>query len=261
MTDFFEKMDENYAKKHFPTGSVFESATKTIKRTSIFSAVFIAVFDAAVLLGLVWAIGRAMELKAEGRDDMMGVSIGICGFLGVVFVIFLVLLWFIIKQTRKKREDYVAASAKRSKLPESEIEEFDRQALALDCYILKLTAGLDRLLSTGANKDGLLTRDYIYLADAAQTVIRVDSLRACCFYDYTYFVNVGKRHKTVHCLAIYLLASNGVSTFSDTTKKAGEALMAILKERNSQIDTNGGEVLPEGRKMDEYRKRILESHI
>ncbi len=258
MSDFFAEMNEDYAKKHFPSGSVFESASKVIKRTSIFSAICMVLFEAAVLWGLAWAIGRTMELMAEGRDDMLGVSIGICGVLVVVALAVLAFLWFTIKQTRKKREDYMASSAKRSKLPESEIEEFDRQALASDCCILKLKAGLDRVLSNAGSKDGLLTRDYIYLADPAQTVIRVDNLKACCFYDYTYFITVGRRQKTVHCLAIYLLASNGVSTFSDTTQKAGEALMALLKERNSGIDTNGGKVLREGRDMDQYRKRILE---
>ena len=85
----------------------------------------------------------------------------------------------------------------------------------------------------------------------------MDSLKACSFSDYTYFVNVGKRQKTVHCLAVYLLASNGVSVLSDTTRKAGEALMALLQERVSGIDTNGGRVLSEGREMDDYTKRIL----
>jgi hypothetical protein len=32
MTDFFEKMTEDYAQKHFPDGSVFASALKTVKR-------------------------------------------------------------------------------------------------------------------------------------------------------------------------------------------------------------------------------------
>ena len=139
----------------------------------------------------------------------------------------------------------------------SEIEEFERQAAASDCYILKLTAGLDRMLSNATNKDGLLTRDYIYLADPAQTVMRVDSLKACCFSDYTYYIDTGKQHKKIHCLAICLVAANGVSVLSDTTEEAGRALMAIIKERNSTVDTNEGKVLPEDA-LDSYKKRVLE---
>ena len=55
----------------------------------------------------------------------------------------------------QKRGDYIASAAKHSKLPESEIENFERQALSSDCYILRLTEGLDRALSNASNKDGL----------------------------------------------------------------------------------------------------------
>ncbi len=152
--------------------------------------------------------------------------------------------------------DYIASAAKHSKLPESEIENFERQALSSDCYILRLTEGLDRALSNASNKDGLLTRDYIYLADPAQTVLRVDSLKACCFSSYTYSINTGNYHQKISCLAIYLLSSNGASILSDTTEKAGQALMALLQERNGAIDINQGKVLPEDG-VDSYRRKIL----
>lgn len=161
------------------------------------------------------------------------------------------------KGSRQKRGDYIASSAKHSKQPVSEIETFEQQAVSSDCSILKLTAGLNRLLSNATNKDGLLTRDYIYLADPAQTVMRVDSLRACCFSDYTYYINTGKRHKKIHSLMLCLIASNGVSVLSDTTEEAGKALMELLKQRNSAIDTNGGKVLPENA-FDSYKKRVLQ---
>lgn len=256
MADFFAKMNEDYAQKHFPDGSVFESAAKTLKRRSVAGTVVIGLFAAAALWGLAWSIGRAMELKASGQDDMLDVSIFICSFFGVLALVSLALLFFMIKASRRKCGDYIASAAKHSKLPESEIENFERQALAPDCYILRLTEGLDRALSNATNKDGLLTRDYIYLADPAQTVIRVDSLKACCFSDYTYYINTGNHHKKIHCLAIYLLSSNGVSVLSDTTEKAGQALMALLQERNSAVDVNDGKVLPEN-DVDGYRKKML----
>lgn len=255
MTEFFTNMNPDYAQKHFPNG-VFESARKTVKRRSMVLLVFLGLFLAGSLYGLYWALGRTMDLMAEGRDDMLSVSLVICGFFGVVALVFGVLLGVLLWNSRKKRSDYIASSAKSSKLPESEIETFEQQAVAPDCYILKLTAGLDRVLSNATNKDGLLTRDYIYLADPAQIVMRVDQLKACCFYEYTYYVNTGKSSKKISCLGIYLIASNGVSVLSDTTEKAGKALMALLKERNSAIDTNGGKVLPEGA-FDEYKKRVL----
>ena len=257
MTDFFSKMNEDYAEKHFPGGSVFESAMKTVKRRSFAGIFFFVLFFAGALWGLVWSIGRTIKFVSDGRNDMLGVCIAICVFFALLVLGTFAVLRLMIKGSCKKRSDYIADSAKHSKLPESEIEAFERQAVASDCYILKLTAGLDRALSNGTNKDGLLTRDYIYLADLAQTVMRVEDLKACCFGDYTYYINVGKTHKKIHCLTINLIASNGVSALSDTTEEAGRTLMALLKERNSEIDTNNGEVLPEGA-FDSYKKRILE---
>ncbi len=256
MTALFEKMNEAYAQKHFPDGSVFTGAAKTLKKRSVAGVIMIGLFAAAGLWGLVWAVGRTVDFLSQGRNDMLGVCIVFCVFFAAVALGFSALLIFLIKSARQNRDDYIAASAKQSQLPVSEIESFDRQALASDCYILRLTRGLDRALSNGTNRDGLLTRDYIYLADPAQTVIRVDSLKACCFSDYTYYVSVGNRQKKVHNLAIYLLASNGVSVRSDTTEEAGRALMALLQERCGTVDTNGGQVLPEG-DVDDYSKRIL----
>lgn len=256
MTNSFANMNEEYVRKHFPNGSVFDGAVKTVKRTTIIAIFCFSVFLAGALAGLFWAVGRTMELMAEGQDDMLDVCLVICGFLGLVVLVCVVILFFMIRALRKDRGDYIKTSAKNSKLPVSEIETFEQQAVAPDCLILKLTAGLDRLLSNATNKDGLLTRDYIYLADPSQKVLRVDALRACCFTDYTYYVNTGKHSKKIHCLAICLIASNGVSVISDTTEKAGEALIALLKERNHAIDTNNGKVVPEGA-IDDYKKMVL----
>lgn len=257
MSDFFAKMNEDYVQKHFPNRSVFEGVTKSVKGSSIFALFFFTLLSAGAVYGLAWAIGRTAESISEGERDLLGIAIGICVFLALVVLGCLAMLYFLIKQLRRKRSDHIAISAKRSKLPKSEIEAFEQQAVASDCYILKLTAGLDRLFATVAYRDGLLTRDYIYLADAAQTVIRVDDLKACFFSEYTYYIKTGKSSKKVHNLAIYLLASNGVTTFADTTEKAGLALMALLKERNSAIDTNDGKLLPEGAAFDQYKQRIL----
>ncbi len=256
MTDFFPKMSEAYAQKHFPNGSVFEGAMRTVKRRSVLAFVFFGIFLAGGLYGLIWSIGRLNEFKAAGQDDMTDVGIVICGFFGLIVLVCVIMFIVLILGNLKKHDNYIADSAKHSKLPASEIEAFERQAVASDCYLLKLTTGLDRALSNATNKDGLLTRDYIYLADPFQIVMRVADLRACCFSDYTYYITVGKRHKKIHCLAICLIASNGVSVLSDTTEKAGQALMAILQQRNSAIDTNGGNVLPEGA-LEDYKKHVL----
>lgn len=256
MSGFFSRMDEDYAAKHFPTGSVFDDALKTTKKRGVGGIFFSVLCLAGAVLGLIWSIGRTMGYITEGQDDMLSVGIVFCVIFGLAAIGFLALLCYLIKGITKKRDGYLADSAKHSKLAVSEIEAFDRQAMNPDTYILRLAEGLDRALSGGTNKDGLLTRDYIYLADTAQIVMRVDALKACCFSDYTYYISVGKSMKQVHCLAINLLAANGVSVYTDTTREAGLALMELLKERNGEIDTNHEAVLAEG-EFDGYKKRIL----
>ncbi len=256
MQDYFKRMDEEYVKKHFPDGSVLQGAMQTIKKRSISGIIFISIFFAGAVYGLVWSIGRTLEFLADGQDDMLDVCIAICVFFALVALVLLICMIITIKRSGKNHNDYIADSMKNSRLPRNEIEEFERQAVASDCYILKLTAGLDRALSNATNKDGLLTRDYIYLADLGQTVIRIADLRACSFSEYTYYVDVGTRRKKIHNLTICLIASNGVSVSSDTTEKAGQALMAILKERNNTIDTNNGKVLSEDA-FNAYRNRVL----
>ena len=87
MADFFSKMNDDYARKHFPEGSVFEGAMKTVKRRSIGGLFFFGLFFAAALYGLVWGIRRTLKFMAEGQDDMLSVGIVICGFFGVIVLV------------------------------------------------------------------------------------------------------------------------------------------------------------------------------
>lgn len=252
MSDFFQKMNEDYIQKHFPNGSIFEGASQTIKRRGIIVVVFIlAPLFLGSLYGLIKAAARMIEMMAEGQEDM-GIGIGVFAFFALITLGFLALIIIAIKGTNKKHSYYLANSAKRSKLPESDIQRFEQQAGSSDCYILKLTAGLDRVLSNGISKDGLLTRDYIYLADPAQIVMRIEDLVICCFEYYTYYAN----SKKINNLAIRLISSNGVTVSSDTTEKAGLALMELLTQRNSSIDTLEEKVLKEG-EYEKYYKRVL----
>lgn len=253
MTEFFEKMNEGYKQKNFPNGSIFGKVGKNVKRNGIIAiAIFFGPIFLASAYGCFWSLRRTLEMMAAGEDEL-GFGIGMSVFLGIVALLFLLIIIYFLKAGNKKAEDYITSSAKNSELPESEIRCFEQQVFASDCYILKLTAGLDRVLSNNTNKDGLLTRDYIYLADPRQTVIRIEDLKACCFEEYIYYVN----NKRIRNLAIRLIASNGVTVRSDSTQEAGVALMEVLTGRNGAVDTNGGRVLQEGKQVDEYFKKVL----
>lgn len=257
MTDYFPRMSDEYAQKHFPGGAVFTSARETIRRRSIGGIFFFGLFLAGALWGLIWMIRVTVSDISQGENGVYGLVF--CAVFALLALGCFYVLRLMLKTRGQSAAQYMADSAKVSKLPINEIEEFDRQSLAGDTYILKLTAGLDRALSNNISSDGLLTRDYIYLADNKQTVMRVDSLLSCCFTEYTYYMTVGGKTKKIHNLAVCLIGPNGVSVLSDTTKEAGLALMALLQERNGAIDTNEGKVLAEGREFDDYRKRIQES--
>ena len=101
MTDFFSKMNADYAQKHFPDGSVFESAMKTVKRRSIGGIFFFALFFAAALCGLVWGIGRTLSFMSNGEDDMLSVGIVICGFFGVIVLVCLLVLTAIFRNSQQ----------------------------------------------------------------------------------------------------------------------------------------------------------------
>ncbi|MDE6996921.1 MAG: hypothetical protein K2P04_03460 [Oscillospiraceae bacterium] len=66
MSDYFSKMNEDYVQKHFPTGSVFANAAKTVKRRGMAALVFFLVFLAGGLCGLAW--GSAGRWNSCPRD-------------------------------------------------------------------------------------------------------------------------------------------------------------------------------------------------
>lgn len=252
MTELFLRMNEEYKEKNFPNGSIFGKVGSNVKRNGIIAiAIFFGPLFLASAYGCFWSIRRTLEMMAEGEEDL-SFGIGFGAFLGVVAFLLLLLIIYFLKAGKMKPEQYIARSAKNSELSESEIRNFEQQAFGSDCYILKMTAGLDRLLSNNTHKDGLLTRDYLYLADPRLTVFRIEDLRICCFEDSTYYLN----NKKIHSLNIRLTSSSGVTVFTDTTEEAGLALMEMLRERNSAVATFDGNVLKEG-SYEEYAKEVL----
>lgn len=78
--EFFERMNEDYAKKHFPSGSVFESAAQTVKRRSISGIFFVGVFFLGAVAGLDRALSNVTnkEVIRYGRIFWRSVERGLC---------------------------------------------------------------------------------------------------------------------------------------------------------------------------------------
>lgn len=252
MAEYFKRMSEEYKQKHFPKGTIFGTLGKNVKRNGIIAVILF--FGPMFLLCCFGLVMMTISTIQTGvKEDEVGLTIGFYAVLGVLALLFLVAIICFLRMGKRGADHYIKTSAKNSKLTETEIRSFESQALASDCYILNLTSGLKRALNNNFMRDGLLTREYIYLSDPRQTVIRVQDLKACFFEEYITYIN----NKRIYNLGIRLIASNGVMSFADASEEAGNALMDMLLERNSSIDTNNRDVLQEGKELDNYVKKML----
>lgn len=241
MDTIFQTMNEAYIQKHYPNRSVFEAFTKSTKKAGIGVYLFFGAVLAGCLYGIVWTLGNIEEYRQSGETDMVQTGTVIC----IVFAVFALLAAFCIGLTiwrgKKNAGDWLKQSATHSKLSEAEIREFERQALMSDSYVLKLTSGLNAAVT--GRKDGILTREFAYLADSSLTVLPIQNLLAACFVQSVYYIGDMQHRKAVPFLAFYLLSKNGVESFTEASPEAGAALAQLLLQRNPQIDTCGGRMM------------------
>lgn len=212
-------------------------------------------FAAASLAGLFWMLRLTAEQKAAGSEDV-GIGIGFSIFFGIITLIFLLVFVISMRRALKGRSAYIAQAAAGSGLSITEIERFEEQAVSQDSLVLKLSAGLDRIIGNEVMKDGILTADYILLPALTPLVFRVDSLRAACFVDYVYKIGEVGHKAPVHNLAVALIGANGCRVYSDCTREAGLELMRLLGERNRQMEIRRDETLSEDA-YELYCKKIL----
>jgi hypothetical protein len=167
------------------------------------------------------------------------VGIGIYAF----FAISLFVIVLTIKRNSLGAEGLIKKSAKNSQYSESEIREFERQAMASDSYILSLTGKIKAVLN--GQKDGVLTRDFIYLADAKNIVMKRSNIIGAFLVERTFYITVNNTRKCVNYLTVTLVSDKGIQTLAETSTEAGAALLAMLHEQNPQIDINNGSVMNE----------------
>lgn len=254
MTAFFRPMNEAYIEKHYPKRSVFESVAKATKKLGIGIFIFFGLVLAGSLGGLAWSIDAVNTYKLSGDSDMVDTGKVISIVFAVVALISVLTIVITILRRRKGAGDWLKKSAENSKLSEMDIQEFERQALAADSYILKLLDGVNAVMSGG--KDGILTNDFIYLADLNLTVIRCKDLVSACLVKSVFYIGSQQQRRPVNYLSVYLLSRNGVEAFAEVSPEAGEALLALLLEKYPTINTNEGRVLTE-KEYDSFKKTIM----
>lgn len=182
---------------------------------------------------------------------------------GVGFCLFMVALCLLPLLITKKRnasgaEGLIQKSAKNSACGESEIREFERQAMASDSYILTLTSKYKAALN--GQRDGILTRDYIFLADNLNIVMKYSDIVGAFLVKRVINIVVNNKNKRIESLTISLVSNKNVQTFVDISAEAATELLSILLKKNPQIETKSGNVIQE-KDFDQYCKELVAAHL
>lgn len=255
MEPYFKQMNEAYIDKHYPKKSVFGAVSASNKKTGIGVYIFFGVL--LVFFGAIAALTLAMTAKfaADGDSDMVstGIIIGL-----VCLAVCALSIWMIVLTKRRSGLDasqLIKKSAGASMLSESEIREFESQAMTTDSYILNLTGKIKAMMA--GQKDGILTRDYIFLADPAMIVMKCKEILSAVLVERVMYINVNKKREPVHYLCIQLVSKQGARSQAETAIESGKALIGMLMEKNPGIDTANGAVMQE-KEYESYVKKLLE---
>lgn len=255
MSQYFQKMNETYIEKHYPKRSVFEAVAKATKSVGIGVYIFFGLVLAGSLAGLLWSVNSLITYKQSGDTDMADVGMVVCIVFAIFALISILVIAITIRRGRRRAADWLIKSAKNSKLSEAEIQDFERQAFSPDSYILKLLDGINAVVSGG--KDGILTKDFIYLADTNLTVIRCKDLVSACLVEDVIYVGSQQQRRPVHYLSIRLLSRSGAEALAEVSPEAGHALIEMLSREYPGIISFDGQALA----ADKYEKHKAELAI
>lgn len=258
MESYFVPMNDEYKNKHYPNDSVFSAIHKTSKKGGIFIYIYFTFFLLVFALGTIFCTIVLIETVRAGENDTIGEGIFAVCFCLVMSAGCLLTIVLTKKRAAGGAEGLVKKSAKNSAYDESEIREFERQAMASDSYILSLTAKYKATLN--GQRDGILTRDYIYLADNLNIVLKYSDIVGAFLVARTINIMVNNKSKRIDSLTISLVSNKNVQTFVDASVEAGSELLSILLEKNPQIETKGGSVIQE-KEFDTYCKDMIATHL
>ncbi len=262
MGAFFKQMDEGYKRKRYPKGSFFEAYTKKTTGNQAAGLVFCAAMAIAALFG-AWFCNRQMKNLGEDGEEIGKLLIGLA--LGIALLMLALCVLQISRMLRGKRK-MMELCAKSCGYAMSEIEEFERQALQPDTYVLDLSGGEKLQKAKNAmfgQTEGLLTKDYLCLDPGMHMhVTKISDILAAYMVKNTQTagtINEGRRVRmTFSYLTLNIISSKGTVDFADCTEQAALELLALLKERAPKLDTHGEELLSE-RQYYELRDKLLKS--
>lgn len=244
-----EKMDEAYRNKNYPQGSFFEKAAGANRRGNVILAVMAAVVSVALAALILWMISLVQYHNAQGNGE--SARFGMI-FIAVVAVILALCLFGFVIAVRHIKDGAAEAmkkAAKNSGLTEEELREFDRQAMQSDSSVLHLAGKVSAAMS--GQKDGILTRDYIWLGDVGSCILKRADIVGASLYHWYYYVN----KKRVSSLNLALLTRENVMSGAEVTEEVGRELMELLAEAHPAIQVHEG-ILEEGKQFDAWREEL-----
>lgn len=247
----FERMSEEYRDKKYPQGSVLVKSTGKNKTNSIILIVLLLIVAAALGAGLFYFIDLIGYHLSKGNSDEATVGYVFVAIFAVLLALCVLGLVFSVKNLRKGVDAIIAASAKASGLSEGEVREFDQQALRSDSYILKLKNAVSAAMAN--QTDGILTRDYLWLGDAANQIMRRSDMAGACLYQWSYYV----QRKKIWCLSVAVGDRKGRVITAEVSQERGQALLALLQSAHPELRVAPG-VLREGKEYDQWRASLAQ---
>ena len=243
----FERMSQEYRDKKYPQGSVFVKSTGKNRTNSLVLIVMLVIVAAALAAGLFYFFDLIAYHTAAGNSDQVTVGYVFVAVFAALLALCALGLVFSVKNLRRGVGAIIAASARASGLSEGEVRAFDQQAFRPDSYILKLKNAVSAAMAN--QTDGILTRDYLWLGDAANQIMRRSDMAGACLYQWSYYV----QRKKVWCLSVSVANRQGLVISAETAQERGQALLALLKAAHPDLQVAPG-VLREGTEYDQWRQ-------
>lgn len=241
MEEYLPLMTEDYKRKHYAQG-VFAAIRKKTAKISFGIYIFFGIVLCGCAFGFYWAMGQVENYRLSGQEDMVGTGYFIAGFFGVFALIALACIVISIVRHARGTDRWKKNCAKQSGYSVGDMDEFERQTMEMECRAVKLLDAAGALAA--GQSDGILTRDYIYLADAHHMILKLSDLSAACIVRQRVTVGDVPARKSIEYLTVMLLGRSGNRAIAECSEESGTVLLGCLKQKIPGLYTADGKVIP-----------------
>lgn len=240
MEKYLPIMTEDYKKKHYGEG-IFQRIHKNTAKVSVMVYVFFAVVFAGCLYALKFVLPIANQCRELGEMDMIIFFYGLTAVLVFFALVSVAVIVLSIVRQKRGAEKLKELCAKENGYTVEEVNEFERQALEMESRAIRLVDTVKKAVSD--QKDGILTRDYVYLTLGSNVLIKYSDLKVACLVKQTIRAGQGSSRVGIEYLVVGLIGKNGASVVAECSMESGTALIEYLKEKCPGLDTQEGRVL------------------